>query len=99
MAAPTPLRITLCLTGAMVCPFVFWSLTLILWHHFGRDWNVGVGWTIFAASILAGCVCLAFLPLPPVARIILICVYAAPTAYLVFAYGFYFVGFMYGDWL
>ena len=92
-------RTALSLMGAVACPLISMSISLVLWDRYGKDWGTAVGWTILLLSVGTGVACLAALPVHPIARMVLVSIYVAPAGWFLFVYSFFFVGFMFGDWL
>ena len=87
------------LTGAVLAPLVLFSAYLFFTRWPTRLDSGGTDWIALAISSLAGAAFIALLPVQPVLRTVLAVLYVPLTGVLLFFYGFYFVGVVFGDWL
>ena len=87
------------LTGAVVVPFALFSAYLFFTRWPSRLDSGTTDWVALGASCLSGAAFIALLPVQRVLRTVLAIVYVPLSGVLLFFYGFYFVGMVFGDWL
>ncbi len=80
-------------------PFALFSAYLFFTRWPSRLESGTTDWIALAASCVAAAAFVALLPVQRVLRTVLAILYLPLSAILLFFYGFYFVGMVFGDWL
>ncbi len=100
MERRTKIRVSTCSLGAIIAPCLTLSIFIVVWEWLKDFLFPGV--TLYVGiplSIVTGAVFIAFLPVKRWVRLLILVPYLPVVAYLSFYYGFFFIGFVYGDWL
>ncbi len=100
MERRTRTRLVACSLGAIIAPYLTLSIFLVV-SVWLKDFLVS-GVTLYVGiplSTVTGAVFIVLLPVKRWVRLLILVPYLPVVAYLSFFYGFYFIGFVYGDWI
>jgi hypothetical protein len=89
----------LLLAGVLLGPPAVMSLYLGLSRWPTRWFTTGTDGAALAVAVVAGLACIARLPVPATARVMLALVYVPAAGLALVLYALYFVGVVFGDWL
>ena len=99
MAERNERAVCLLLMGAVIGPLALMSVYLGFSRWPTRWFTAESDWLLLILSLGVGVVCLARLPIHPLVRVALSCVYVPVGGYVIIMYTLYFVGHVFGDWL
>ncbi len=100
MERRTKIRVSTCFLGAIIAPYLTLSILIVV-SVWLKDFLVS-GVTFYVdifLSTVTGAVFIVLLPVKRWVRLLILVPYLPVVAYLSFFYGFYFIGFVYGDWI
>ncbi len=100
MERPTKIRVFTYSLGAIIVPYLTLSIFIVVWEWLKYFLFPGV--TLYVGiplSIVTGVVFILLLPLKLPARVLVLVLYIALQAYLLFFYVFLFGGVVFVEWL